>query len=41
MSARGQVLNLLADIQEGSGLACVHISHDLFDACAISATGWR
>jgi oligopeptide/dipeptide ABC transporter ATP-binding protein len=29
MSARGQVLNLLADIQERSGLTCVHISHDL------------
>jgi peptide/nickel transport system ATP-binding protein len=29
MSARGQVLNLLADIQERSGLTCLHISHDL------------
>jgi peptide/nickel transport system ATP-binding protein len=29
MSARGQVLNLLADIQAETDLTCVHISHDL------------
>ena len=29
MSARGQVLNLLADIQDQANLTCVHISHDL------------
>ena len=29
MSARGQVLNLLADIQDESNLTCLHISHDL------------
>jgi oligopeptide/dipeptide ABC transporter ATP-binding protein len=29
MSARGQVLNLLADIQDETELTCVHISHDL------------
>ncbi|MCU1489318.1 MAG: oligopeptide/dipeptide transporter, ATPase subunit [Acidimicrobiaceae bacterium] len=29
MSARGQVLNLLSDIQAESDLTCVHISHDL------------
>jgi oligopeptide/dipeptide ABC transporter ATP-binding protein len=29
MSARGQVLNLLADIQERSGLTCVHISRGI------------
>ncbi|HXW78824.1 MAG TPA: ABC transporter ATP-binding protein [Acidimicrobiales bacterium] len=29
MSARGQVLNLLADIQDETDLTCVHISHDL------------
>ena len=29
MSARGQVLNLLDDIQQRTGLTCVHISHDL------------
>jgi peptide/nickel transport system ATP-binding protein len=29
MSARGQVLNLLSDIQTQRDLTCVHISHDL------------
>jgi oligopeptide/dipeptide ABC transporter ATP-binding protein len=29
VSARGQVLNLLADIQRERKLACIHISHDL------------
>jgi oligopeptide/dipeptide ABC transporter ATP-binding protein len=29
MSARGQVLNLLSDIQDETVLTCVHISHDL------------
>ena len=29
MSARGQVLNLLSDIQDERDLTCVHISHDL------------
>jgi len=29
MSARGQVLNLLADLQERTGLTMIHISHDL------------
>ena len=29
MSARGQVLNLLSDIQDEGDLTCIHISHDL------------
>ncbi len=29
MSARGQVLNLLSDVQDEGDLTCIHISHDL------------
>jgi peptide/nickel transport system ATP-binding protein len=29
VSARGQILNLLADLQAEHGFACIHVSHDL------------
>ena len=29
VSARGQILNLLADLQREHGFACIHVSHDL------------